>query len=180
MALSPISLYFNNNIVRLVQNYRSGFLQLALEKLYSSDRDNNKVIEVLNNMDLYFPPNIIPINDYQLDIQIGRIYSEAGDKENLKTRLKSIKAKADLDLQTQFYIAQIYVNDLKDFDSAVLIYVDMKKQYPLIPDIRYALIETYAQQNKIQLAINEIENWLLIQPDDDRAKQMMEYLKERL
>ena len=178
--LNNPDIYFNNNIVRLVQNYRSGFLQLSLEKLYSSNRDNNKVLEILQNMDAYFPPDIIPIHDYQLDIQIGRIYSEAGDKENLKKRLSNIKNKPDLDLQTNFYIAQIYVNDLKDFDNGIAIYSDMKKKYPVIPDIRYALIEAYAQQNKIEMAISEIQEWLTIEPHDERAKQMMEYLKERL
>ena len=174
------NIYFNNNIIRLVQNYRSGFLQLGLEKLYSVNRDNDKVLEILKKMDSYFPSDIIPINDPQLDIQIGRIYSEAGDKESLKKRLINIQSKKDLDLQTSFYIAQIYVNDLKDFDSGILIYIDMKRDYPTIPDIRYALIEAYAQQNKIEAALFEIEEWLLINPNDEKAEQMKEYLKERL
>ena len=116
---------FNNNIVRLVQNYRSGFLQLSLDKLYSTNRDNAKVIELLNSMDTYFPPNVIPVSDYQLDIQIGRIYSAAGDQESLKRRLENIKNKKDLDLQTNFYIAQIYVNDLNDFETGIIIYNDI-------------------------------------------------------
>ena len=56
----------------------------------------------------------------------------------------------------------------------------MKNQYPRIPDIRYALIETYAIQNKIDLAISETKEWLIINPEDERAKQTLEYLKERL
>ena len=56
----------------------------------------------------------------------------------------------------------------------------MKKLYPTIADIRYALVEAYAQQNKIELAISEIQEWLAIDPNDERAKQMIEYLKERL
>ena len=131
-------------------------------------------------MDTYFPPNVIPISDYQLDIQIGRIYSAAGDQESLKRRLENIKNKKDLDLQTNFYIAQIYVNDLNDFETGIIIYNDMKKLYPSIPDVRYALIEAYAQLNKIQLAINEVDEWLLVNPNDNRALQMKEYLKERL
>ena len=98
----------------------------------------------------------------------------------MKKRLINIQSKKDLDLQTSFYIAQIYVNDLKDFDSGILIYIDMKRDYPTIPDIRYALIEAYAQQNKIESALFEIEEWLLINPNDEKAKQMKEYLKERL
>ena len=178
--LNNPEVYFNNNIIRLVQNYRSGFLQLSLDKLYSSNRDDKKVVELLNKMDSYFPSDVIPIDDHQLNIQIGRIYSAAGDSESLRQRLKYIQNEDDLDLQTQFYIAQIYVNDLKDFDSAILLYIDMKKIYPEIPDIRYGLIEAYAQQNKFGLAISEIEDWLKINPTDERALQMKEYLKEQL
>ena len=178
--LNNPEVYFNNNIVRLVQNYRSGFLQLSLDKLYSPNKNNNKVVELLNKMDTYFPREVIPIDDNQLDIQIGRIYSAAGDKESLKKRLEYIKNKNDLDLQTHFYIAQIYVNDLNDFENGILIYNDMKRIYPTIPDIRYALVEAYAQQNKIQLAIDELNEWLTLNPNDDRALQMKEYLKERL
>ena len=170
------NVYFNNNIIRLIQNYRSGFLQLTLDKLYSKNRDNNKVLELLGKMDTYFPPNIIPVNDNQLDIQIGRIYYQAGDAKNLRARLENIRSNKNLDLQTQFYIAQIYVNDLNDFDNGIEIYNDMKRQYPAIPDIRYALIEAYSQQNKIQLAILEIDEWLSINPNDDRAKQMKDII----
>ncbi len=178
--LNNPEIYFNNNIIRLVQNYRSGFLQLSLDKLYSTNQNNDKVIELLNKMDTYFPRHVIPIDDNQLDIQIGRIYSAAGDKESLRNRLEHIKNKKDLDLQTHFYIAQIYVNDLQDFENGIKIYNNMKYIYPTIPDIRYALVEVYAQQNKIQLAIDEINEWLLINPNDDRALQMKEYLQERI
>ena len=178
--LANPNVYFSNNIVRLVQNYRSSFLQLSLEKLYSANRDNNKVLELLYKMDTYFPPSIIPINDYQLDIQIGRIYSEAGNKENLKKRLNNLKNKPDLDLQTNFYIAQIYINDFKDFNNGISIYKDIKKEYPEIADIRYALVEAYAQQNQFDKALTEIEEWLEINPDDERAKTIVEYLKEQL
>jgi len=178
--LNNPDVYFNDNIVRLVQNYRTSFLQLSLDELYSDNSNNNKVLKILGDMDSYFPPKIIPIRDDQLNIEIGRIYSEAGDKENLRSRLQTLESKENLDLEIQFYIAQTYINELNDFDVGLLIYIDMKKQYPRIPDIRYAIIQAYAMQNKIELAISETEEWLRINPEDERARQTLEYLKERL
>jgi len=179
--LNNTDVYFNNNIIRLVQNYRSSFLQLALEKLYSDEASHNKkTLNLLNKMDSYFPPEIIPINDSQLDLQIGRIYAEAGDQENLKTRLNRIRNNDDLDVQTNFYLAQIYINDLKDYSNGIEVYLNMKKQYPLIPDIRYALVEAYAQQKQLDKALIEMEDWISINPNDDRAKEIIKYIKEQL
>ena len=175
------NVYFSNNIIRLVQNYRSGFLQLALEKLYSNEIDKNaQTLELLKKMDEYYPVDIIPVNDSQLDIQIGRIYSQAGDKENLKKRLNRIKNNLDLDLETNFYLAQVYINELKDFPNGIEVYLHIKEEYPLIPDIRYALVEAYAQQSKFDKALIEMEEWLVINPNDEKAKEIIGYLKEQL
>ena len=63
--------YFNENIQRLIQNYRSGFLQLGLQDLYSSDTSRkNKTLQLLEMMDSYFPPESIPTTDPELDIQV--------------------------------------------------------------------------------------------------------------
>ena len=56
----------------------------------------------------------------------------------------------------------------------------MKKQYPLIPDIRYALVEAYAQQKQLDRALIEMEEWISINPNDDRAKEIIKYIKEQL
>ena len=77
-------------------------------------------------------------------------------------------------------LAQIYINDFKDFNNGISIYKDIKKEYPEIADIRYALVEAYAQQNQFDKALTEIEEWLEINPDDERAKTIVEYLKEQL
>ena len=131
--LNNPNIHFNNNIVRLVQNYRSSFLQLGLEKLYSNENDKNvKTLELLEKMDTYFPPEIIPVNDPQLDIQIGRIYSQAGKNHKLKERLDRIKNNENLDLQTNFYLAQVYINELNDYTIGLEIYSNIIVKEELI------------------------------------------------
>ena len=44
-------------------------------------------------MDDYFPQNVIPTTDAELDIQIGRIYMQAGKPEELKNRLKEVQKR---------------------------------------------------------------------------------------
>ena len=170
--------YFNSNIQRLIQNYRSGFLQLGLNELYSTEvKGKQNTIDLLKKMDKYFPPDVIPISEPELDIQIGRIYAQAGDTLALKDRLNSLQLRSDLDLETYFYIGQVYINELSDYNSAIEIFSDLKIEYPFISDIRYALVQAYSQIDLINEAIEELEEWLMIDPSDEKAKQMIDFLK---
>ena len=169
--------YFSSNIKRLIQNYRSGFLQLALEDLYSGSNDSNaKTLDLLSKMDRYFPASVIPISEPELDIQIGRIYAQAGEPSELLLRLRSLENREDIDLEDLFYIGQVYMNELLDFHSAQNLFNRLKYEYPTVPDVRYALIQIYSQQDSIKQAIREIEDWLVVSPNDEKAKNMKEYL----
>ena len=48
--------HFNFNIQRLVQNYRAGFLQLAIQNIRKENEKQNETLEILQAMDKTFPP----------------------------------------------------------------------------------------------------------------------------
>ena len=124
--------YFNENIQRLIQNYRSGFLQLGLQDLYASDDSRkNKTLQLLEMMDSYFPPKSIPTTDPELDIQIGRIYKEAGRPEKLKDRLQHIQTRKDLSLDSKVYIGQIYMNEFADADACIKYHENLYNEYKI-------------------------------------------------
>jgi tetratricopeptide (TPR) repeat protein len=176
--LNNNDVYFSSNIQRLVQNYRSGFLQLALEDLYSSDENGKtRSLSLLHNMDDYFPPNIIPVSEPELDIQIGRIYTQAGEPEELRKRLKVLESREGMDLETYFYIAQVYVNELNSTEDAIRLYSNMKLDYPYISDIRLALVQIYSQSEEYEKAIQELEEWLMVSPNEEQAIELLKYLK---
>ena len=179
--LNNSDVYFSSNIKRLIQNYRSGFLQLALEDLYSGQEDSNaKTLGLLSKMDTYFPASVIPVSEPELDIQIGRIYYQAGNQIELTRRLDNLVSRDDLGIEDLFYIAQIYMNELSDFNSSKKLFNQMKFDYPLVPDVRYALIQIYSQQDSINLALREIDEWLIISPNDQKAKDFKKILTNSL
>jgi len=162
--------YFNENIQRLIQNYRSSFLQLGLQNLYSSDEGGKaKTLDILDKMDNYFPQNVIPTTDAELDIQIGRIYMQAGKPEELKNRLKSVQQRKDISLETQMYIGQIYMNEFKDYDAAIEHYENLFDEYPYIPDFLYTLVQAYAKAERRSEAVEVLELWLRSHPNDSQA-----------
>ena len=58
--------------------------------------------------------------------------------------------------------------------------MELKNQYPAIYDIRHEIIKIYSAQNKIDKAINELENYLILMPNHPEASEILKYLKERL
>ena len=178
--LNNEDIYFSSNIQRLIQNYRSGFLQLALEDLYSSDKGGkSRSLNLLHKMDDYFPPHIIPVSEPELDIQIGRIYNQAGEPEKLRERLKALESQDGIDLETFFYIAQVYVNELNATEDAIRLYTKMKVDYPYISDIRLALVQIYSQMENYEKAIQELEEWLMVNPNEEQAIELLKYLKSQ-
>ena len=131
-------------------------------------------------MDSYFPPEIIPVSEPELDIQIGRIYSQAGEPEELRKRLKRLESKENLDLETYFYIAQVYVNELNDNQNAIQLYTNLKVDYPYVSDIRLALVQIYSQSENYEKAIQELEEWLLVSPNEERAIELLKYLRSQV
>ena len=168
--LSNPDIYFNENIQRLIQNYRSSFLQLALDNLYSEKPNGDiKTLDLLKMMDTYFPPEVIPTTDPELDIQIGRIYKQAGDPNELIKRLQNIEKRKDLSLEDKVYIGQIYLNDFPNKDFSIQYYENLYKEYPYIPDVLYTLVQIYAQADKPEKAKDALELWLLSHPNDSQA-----------
>ena len=168
--LDNSDVYFNENIQRLIQNYRSSFLQLGLQDLYSIEKNGKqKTVNILNKMDQYFPYEIIPTTDADLDIQIGRIYHQAGRPDELLNRLDNVKNRQDLSLETQMFIGQIYLDEFKDYESAIEHFEKLYNQYPYIRDFLYILVQSYAKAERIDKAVNILESWLLSNPNDSQA-----------
>jgi tetratricopeptide (TPR) repeat protein len=168
--LDNADIYFNENIQRLIQNYRSSFLQLGLQNLYSSDPEGkDKTLKLLKMMDDYFPSDVIPTTDAELDIQIGRIYKQAGRPEELKNRLDQIQKRKDLSLESKIYIGQIYMSEFEDADDGIKYYQKLYDEYPYIPDILYTLVQAYAKAERQDDARKTLELWLRSHPNDSQA-----------
>jgi tetratricopeptide (TPR) repeat protein len=120
-------------------------------------------------MDDYFPPEVIPTTDAELDIQIGRIYKQAGLPEELKNRLDNIQQRKDLSIENKIYIGQIYMSEFEDTDIGIEYYKKLFDEYPYIPDILYTLVQAYAQAERQDEARETLEMWLYSHPNDSQA-----------
>ena len=87
-GLDDKSVYYDDNVTGLLQNYRAGFLRLAQE--YLMQRNHTKVIETLDRMEKVIPESVIPVPDYRLSMRIGQLYDLAGKTDELIGRAEVI------------------------------------------------------------------------------------------
>jgi len=173
--------FFNENIQRLIQNYRSSFLQLGLEKLYSGkEEDKETTLALLDKMEDYFPTSVIPTTDADLDIQIGRIYKQAGKPDELKKRLTQVVEREDVSLETKMYVGQIYLNELQDYEAAIAHFEELFDEYPYISDFLYTLVQTYAKADRLEDAKEKLDYWLLSHPNDSQAMEWLSILNQTI
>ena len=97
-------IHYDNNIIRLLQNYRSAFLQLAIyleehrvsgdnksedidtNKIYTFEEfnkfnNNTKIKYLLSKMEEYIPSDNIPYTSEMIQAEIAGMYLKVGEKE---------------------------------------------------------------------------------------------------
>jgi len=107
--------YFNNNILGLLQNYRSAFLRLTNYYRTQGLTQNNKekALAVLQKMDEVMPEEVIPLRDFRLSLNFGQMYSDFGSPQGLEERLGKISEIYNMRTIDKLYIAEFYAQILK-------------------------------------------------------------------
>lgn len=77
-GLNDSTIFFDENHVRLTQNYRNAYIRLALYYL-NQQKDNNKAVHALDVMEKNLPRKIIDM-DYRIKHDVAKIYNLAGAK----------------------------------------------------------------------------------------------------
>jgi len=92
------SIFLNNNEIRMMQNYRNSFINLALYYLYDVHK-NSEVIATLNKMEERLPHEVIPM-DYRILFDVANIYYQAGDVDTYIDLASEVQEKSERQLKT--------------------------------------------------------------------------------
>lgn len=151
--LNNPEVYYNPNIIKLLQNYRSAFLQLAdddlrriqkkrkKEPLLSDDeleRLQQEALATLDSLSIRIPEEVIPKTSYDMDFHLGRIYLGLGD-----------------------------------FEKSLSIYENLYYKNPGRPEIVGMLLKVYEELEDWDKAISVVNNWLEKNSDDPIAKDLL-------
>ncbi|MFA6617712.1 MAG: DUF2723 domain-containing protein [Candidatus Neomarinimicrobiota bacterium] len=168
--LNNPDVYFAPNTQRLMQNYRTAVLQAAMILL--EDGKDEKAKELLNTIEEKIPEHIIPQFHPQISLQTGRIRCQMGDTANYQQRIDEVLLRDDLDAQTLMTIAQELVYTVKDYNKAESVLLPLYRQNPYDNWISGTLVRLYKEKGEYIKALNILDAWLKISPNDHQAKSL--------
>ena len=138
------NVFFNKQTKRLLQNYRSAYMQLAVtyymeyqrldRKKKNRDEDlmsslKTKTVDVLDKMEQNIPGNTIPIQSEDLHYQVARIYGDLNEKESMREIMeKLINRKSGKPINKVEY-ANTFYQELDDVDRAIDILEKMRRDF---------------------------------------------------
>jgi len=208
------AVYFNPQIIRLLQNYRSAYMQLAVthymeyqteKRRKSADSEKlelhkNNTIDVLEKMRENIPENTIPVSSSGLYYQVGRMYGEMGEKEELRAILDDLILRQGLPPRERVEYGNVYIRELDEPETAIHIFETLHAEFDQIesmvrlegfgrntatkkqwsqwqksyPDIISSLVFAYKNTGQDENAKMILNDWIQKYPQDEAAQKMLE------
>ena len=142
-------IYYNDQIIRLLQNYRSAYMQLAVtyymdyqkEKRKKNPDDyiladlSSKSVAVLDQMRFNIPEETIPITSEDLHYQVARLYGDLDRKESMENIIEDLIAMEGVAPSNKVEYANVYYRELDDPETAVRILSDLQNEYSKIENM---------------------------------------------
>jgi tetratricopeptide (TPR) repeat protein len=165
------AVYYDDNIIALLQNYRSAFIQLANH--YATVNEREKVQVLMQKMESVLPPAVIPYTNTVLKywIEAYQIYAGMKSKDSLNLRNYQEKELED--------IAKILVN-LGETESAEIAFQEILSNNPNNFQAKAFLVDIYGKLEKYQDAIRILEPWVTQNPGDVGAKKRLEEYQQKI
>ncbi len=199
--LANKDVYVDPQLGRLIQNYRTAFTRLAIS--HYIDKNFGKAEKILLDMEEKMPSNVISIPSKELQYQIAQLYAAIGNKSKLEFHLNELIDRDDLDINDYLLYGKTFVQSLKDYKEAKVIFETIYNNFILIekaleiqsfkstnitasewnqwqeslPEIVFLLYLCYKELEEYENATNLIEEWLVRSPADLEAKKLLEEIK---
>ena len=163
-------------MLRLIQNYRAGFLHLLENRLNGEGDQQNQIDTLLTKMDTYFPPELLTSSDPMLEIQIAQMYYEINAKDKWRERLLKIYNRESIDLSSKISIGEYIMDDDASMPTAIEIFEDLYEMFPEYRQITKNLIISYAKNNQIENAVKVIDDWMFMNTNDSEFVELKNFL----
>lgn len=150
------NVYYNPNIEKLLQNYRSAFMELTAYDMRKFQRGKNDpgttdddrerlrqdALETINLMNRLMPESVIPVASEEMSFRLGYLYHELGESE------KAIGMYRRLHSSTR-------------------------------PEIVASVLRVYDEMGYLNEAIGLLESWLQKNPNDSGVVRLLREYREK-
>ena len=135
--------HYNKQIIRLLQNYRSAYMQLAVtyyldyqKESRKKDKDESKLsqlrqktLETLDKMSQNIPETTIPITAEELHYQVARMYGDLGQKQSMAEIMDRLTNPKVENPANRVEYANIYFKELSDTTRALSILESLHAEF---------------------------------------------------
>ena len=201
--------YFPSTNIRLLQNLRSAYMQLAGYH-YMKFRDNElsnqdianshkeKGLMVLNRMQDNIPEKTIRYDSKELHYQLARLYGELGNESELQRIMQILIDRKDLTIQDKVEYGQVYLAQLDSLEKGRVIFEELYNDFKSVESgtrltsqreveewrnyfvqIVSSLIFAYKNLEMYDSAEAVVNEWLSKNPDDPVAKKLLDDLRQK-
>lgn len=138
--LNNPNVFYNENISRMVMNYRAGFIRLA-ETANRIRGQKEKAKMIMARMEETVPLDVVPMQDWRYLVYLMRVYRDLDDQENYAKYMKTVEEKAasliaaatdpkDPTLIEPYQVLLELYDSRKDYPAAIEILSKIAEQYP--------------------------------------------------
>ena len=196
--LANSDVYVDPQLGRLIQNYRTGFVRLAIS--HYLEKNYQQAEKALLKMEEIMPSSVVPIPSKDLQYQIAQVYNGIGNQTKMKYHMKELVSRKDLLLSDYLLYGKTFMQSLEDFDESRLIFETIYQNYKIIdraiskkgytatkisqtewiewqkslPEIIYLLYLSYKNLEMYDEAKALLREWINKNPADDNAEQLLD------
>jgi tetratricopeptide (TPR) repeat protein len=168
-GLNDKSVYYNGDIKNLLQNYRSGYIQMA--EYYMREGSHDKLLELLNEMDEVINSDVIPWTSRTMYV-VNDAFKIAADTTLLDSIASQYSSYKDLQILGEQLLR------LDKFEQSIPILESVLEINPNDPRTIGLIVRAYQITGQQEKAIAPLEAWLEKSPGDRTARQMLNQIKE--
>lgn len=174
--LNNPDVYYNHNILKLLQNYRSAFIQLAGQYIRSGQ--DEKALEVLEAMETRIPEHVIPYSDPMAALSVADLYRLLGRDPELDKRTSHVLDGRSMSRDSRMSLARYYYRLFDEYDRAEEILTELSRENPNDLEIYSQLFSLYRESKQYGKAVQLLETWLTeINPNDEDARQQLREMR---
>jgi len=162
-------IYLDFGSVRLLNNYRNGFMALA--QYYYNIGEKEELGNLIDSMLERIPEFRTNFRDMIFTENIGKLYWFSGRRDELKKRLlEMLSWKPEIPVEKKLEYCRMLITPLEDYETAQSILLEMYESDKNNNQYVSHLLGAYEAGGNWQEALDTAEEWLQRFPDDAQAK----------
>ncbi len=170
--------YYPPNVKRLLQNYRTGFLQLAY---YEGTHGNpQKALEALHFMDEKITDEAVPYTFMDLYLQVAQMYRQFGDETAARRMMEKAlsNGRENFPLIEKLKVAATWTDMFDAPDKALEILEPLAKMYRENPQLIYETARAYVKSGRMPAAAEWVDRLAQIAPGAPEVRDLQRRVQQ--